>query len=274
MAKIKSLFETSLIGIVFGFVAAISFIVFKPLFTAANSATRDGFQGAFMGAVFAFIFVRLGDALTRIYQRLAKNQSSLVRLQHHLNDCLGLTSDNIFIINEYMKIFENYHADIEEPKIFGNELHQLPIDKEIPLALTNLEFVNDMYSYQESIRKLNNSMATANRIVNQTTTSFVQGHIAHKTYAANINHYKNTMTTIKAFLEAIKKDTLQLYASARVQSKDNPFLSKIIQQAFKHEFTTKQREQVAKEIQKVEREISSIAATSRAKISDIQDGRY
>jgi hypothetical protein len=130
MQKLRTIVEISLTAIVFGFVAAISFIVFKPLFTATNSATRDGFQGAFMGALFAFIFVRLGDALTRIYQRLTKNQTALVRLQHHLNDSLNLISDDIYIIDLYLKIFDGYGPDIEEPRIFGNELHALPVDKE------------------------------------------------------------------------------------------------------------------------------------------------
>lgn len=274
MQKIRKIAEVSLAAIIFGFVAAISFIAFKPLFTAANSSTRDGFQGAFMGAVFAFIFVRLGDALTRIYQRLTKNQTALVRLQHHLNDCLNLISDNIYIINLYLKIFDGYGPDVEEPRIFGNELHALPIDKELPLSLTNIEFINELYSLQVEFRKLNDSMATSNRIINQTTAAFIQKHIDHRTYAANISHYRQTMIDIKSFLNASKTDIIKILAAARVQSKEEPFLSRVIQQVLKNEYTKKQRELIAKEIEKLDAEISEIGQQSRAKIQSIQEGLY
>ena len=64
------------LGIVFGFVAYITAQVFHSLWDGTDAKPREMFFGAFVGAVFAFIFVRLGEALTRIYERKARLQCS------------------------------------------------------------------------------------------------------------------------------------------------------------------------------------------------------
>src|SRR4051812_269798 len=70
---------------------------------AWKGSDRDAFRallGAFAGAFFAFLFVRFGDGLKKVYERKEKHHTSLVRLQHYFNECLSITADNEFIADD------------------------------------------------------------------------------------------------------------------------------------------------------------------------------
>lgn len=270
----KKLAEIVAISLTAGFVAASGFAVFSHLFSATGMMARTGFYGAFMGAFFAFLFVRLSDALRKIYDRRAKHHNALVRLQHHFNDCLNIIGDNIYIIDTFFQIFDKYDSDAKERKVFQNELHEVPIDPELVVALANVELVNEIYTIHVELRKLNDSMNTANRIITNVTNSFVSGQINHSTYAANINHCKSSMSDLRKFSIAAKCDVIQACAAVRVLSRDAPFLIRGIRFLMPRRYTRTQRNAIEREKESLEREIDDIARKSRERINAVGEGRY
>lgn len=86
-----------------------------------NQLLTQGFS-AFAGAFFAFLFLRLAEFLSKIYQRQVKHYNSLVILETQLNELGGIIHDNIYLI----PFFRNA---ITSGNIYFSKLRQLPIDR-------------------------------------------------------------------------------------------------------------------------------------------------
>lgn len=119
--------------------------------------------GAFSGAFFAYLFVRFGDALKKVYDRKEKNHSALVRLQHLFNDCLNTTSDNVFVADGCVSVFTDARMSSEGVPIYMNSFNQYQINTDLVVQLTNIEFLNDVFSLNVKLRKMNSSLETLDR---------------------------------------------------------------------------------------------------------------
>jgi len=97
--------ETILLAIILGFIASVIFWIFHELFFVTNTIVRDNLVGVFMGAFFAFLFVRFGEVLSKIYNRHAINETALVRFEHHFNNCIDRISYNVSIIDTFFEFF-------------------------------------------------------------------------------------------------------------------------------------------------------------------------
>src|SRR5712691_6181689 len=94
-----------IVSLVAAILAASAVWVFWDAWKAVD---RDAFRAlvsAFAGAFFAYLFVKFADGFKKIYDRKEKNHTSLIRLQHYFNDCLNITSDNLFIAEDCIKVF-------------------------------------------------------------------------------------------------------------------------------------------------------------------------
>lgn len=155
-----------------------------------------------------------------------------------------------------------------------NQLHPVPIEQDLVISLTNLELINQIYALHAELRKLNESLDTANRVFAETRRSFIEGHIDHSTYAANINNFKSSMEDLRKFSRAAMKDITSAFAATRVLLKDDDPLSRLIRVFLSKSYTESQRKKIPEEIQKLEGEISKISEESRVRISAIDEETY
>ena len=271
---IKKIMETILFAIIFGFIASVIFWVFHELFFATNTTVRDNLSGAFMGAFFAFLFIRFGEVLSKIYNRHAINETALIRFEHHFNDCLDRISDNISIIDIFSNLFNGYTPDTTKIRLFGNELHLLIIEKDSLFSLKNIELINDIFTLNIHLRKINDSMDTLNRMMDQTKKAFIEKQIDHATYAIHIESFKPKLEEIRKFLLAVQKDAIDILATIRVLIKDKQFLSRIIIFSMSRHFKKKQTKQIIAEKKKLIDEINSVASTDGIRIDAVRKDNY
>lgn len=99
----------------------------------------QGFS-AFAGAFFAFLFLRLAEFLSKVYQRQVKHYNSLVILETQLNELGGIIHDNIYLI----PFFRNA---ITSGNIYFSKLRQLPIDRSHYENLHDIDLINDLFSF-------------------------------------------------------------------------------------------------------------------------------
>ena len=64
--RVQTAIEVILLAVIAAFVSSVALIVFVDLFWTADPKSSEAFRGAFRGAFFAFISLRIGDALTAI----------------------------------------------------------------------------------------------------------------------------------------------------------------------------------------------------------------
>jgi len=258
--------EITLLAIIFGFIMASVYVFF---YSAISGSDADSFKllsGAFFGAFYAFIFIRFGEVFTKVYERKAKHHNSLLRLQHYFNDCLTITSDNIFVADDFLRIFDDKVLSRKEPRIFFNIYHEYPIDKEFIIGLTNIEYINEIYSFNVGLKKLNDTLDASNRSYTEVRTAYIEKNIELETYIENVKGEKERCKQIKGFLLQTQIDTVHMFSIARVLSKYPPMLSKLIAFVSKTNYPANFESIVTQECDKLNSEIEKNSRESAKKI--------
>ncbi|MBI3527856.1 MAG: hypothetical protein HY067_07795 [Betaproteobacteria bacterium] len=240
---------------------------------AWQGSDREAFRallGAFSGAFFAFLFVRFGEGLKRIYERKEKHHTSLVRLQHYFNDCLNITGDNIFIVVNFLSVFDEKRLQSNDLPIFINRFHEYPIDRELVIGLTNLDFANDVYTLNVELRKLNDSLVTIDRSYARIAEAFISKKIDPAMYVANIRHSRGRYVEMREFLLQEKLDLIRLFASSNLLTKDAPFLVRVIRVLTKSSYSSRFKTDLPTEVKRVSAEIDAGAKNSRLRIEEVQ----
>jgi len=258
--------ETALFAIIFGFIAAPVYIFFSSALSGTDTNTFKSFAGAFYGAFFAFLFVRTGEGLTKIYERKSKHFNTLVRFQHYFNDCLNITGDNVFIADDYIRIFDDRTLAKKEPRVFFNVFHEYPIDSELLIGLTNIDFINEVYTLNVELRKLNDTMHAIDRSYDQIRRAFVEKNIDLDTYILNVKEEKLRYFEVKKFLLETKSDLVRLYSISRILTKSSPLLSRVITRLSRSKYPVDIENQVKEEMKKLNIEIEKNAEISAEKI--------
>lgn len=258
--------ELLLSVIIFGFISFGTFFVFSELVTRQNSKFIENFQGAFVGAFFAFIFVRIADALNKIYERHAKNNKALIAFEHQFNDMGGIIYDNIYTIDTFLDFLHEIESNPKIPILFSGSLHKIPINKEMILDLVNLDFINDLDSYNLRTRKMNDSILTFNDAYQQIKASFLENQTNNTTYTHNVLGLKSTVILLKGFLNQLLEDTAVIGAKNRLLSNDVSYFSRIVLLTFRKKYPKNFMQEVDKEVHKLKSEIEQVGKESQERI--------
>lgn len=227
---------------------------------------------AFSGAFFAYLFVRFGDALKKVYDRKEANHTALFKLQHYFNDCLSTTSDNVFIVDNCVNVFTNARMASEEVPIYMNSFHQYQINKDLVVQLTNVEYLNEVFSLNVSLRKTNDSLATLDSTYSQLRDSYFAKTIDVKTYKANALRYRDRCIEIKGFLMQTKDDLIRLLAVANILMQDRPFLARVILALVRTKYPKNFDIRLQVETERIIAEIEALGEASAKRIHKAQAG--
>ncbi len=227
-------------------------------------------MGAFAGAFFAYLFVRFGDAMKKIYDRKEKNHTSLVRLQHYFNDCLNTSSDNLYIANDCIRIFSEARLTSGGHPIYMNVFHQYQIDGELMIGLTNLDLINEMASLNTALKKLNNSLATIDRAYGQIRDAFIAKTISETDYLANARLTRDRCIQVRPFLSHTQDDLVRLFAVVQLLLKNPPFLVRITQTLVRTKYPKGFEALLAQETAKVKAGMEAIAQSSEQRIREAE----
>lgn len=257
------------VAIIFAFVAAFAFNIFGELFFHTNDKVTDSFYGAFLGAFFAFLFVRISDVLTRLYDRQTKNYNTLIQFEHHLNKCLGLIGENFFIVKDFKRVFSEPRKPNEPTRLYRNEFSQIPLEYELLPALTNIDLVNELFLYNGSIRKLNGTMENLAKVYDTMRAALLEGKTTEDNYYRNVARLLEGFDVLDRFLNASAEETDKLVATIRVLMHDRPFLASVMRWTTKTRYAKSFAKRQSKEIETVKRERKEILESSEKKIREI-----
>jgi len=270
--KLESMAEIFLVTILVVLGVAVAGALVWYSFIQIQPGLLEGFFGAFMGAFFAFLFVRLADVLTRIHERKSKNRTALVILQHHFNDCLLTIGDDIYICDEYLKYYEQLVKDKQHVSVFANDFQPvLNLRDHLP-KLLNLDFINELSVFTAHIKKLNDSMGTMSKMISQINSALVEGRLNKEDFILNSANIKQQVLTLKAFLEASLNELQMLYATCRVLTKDETMVSRLMRIFTNSRYTEKQKLDIRLELAKLRAELTESDEQSGARIEKITSG--
>jgi len=244
--------------------------VFWDAWKATDLEAFRALIGAFAGAFFAYLFVRFGDAMKKVYDRKEKNHTSLVRLQHYFNDCLNTTSDNLYIANDCIRIFAEARLTSGDHPIYMNVFHQYQIDVEFMIGLTNLDLINEMASLNAGLKKLNASLATIDRAYGQIRDAFISKTISETDYLANARLMRDRCAQVRPFLSQTQKDLVRLFTVAQLLLKNPPFLVRITQALVRTKYPKGFEALIEHETAKVKAGMDAIAQASEQRIREAE----
>lgn len=216
--------------------------------------------GAFAGAAFSFLFIRIADALTKIYERQAKHYNALVRLQLVLNfnlNAIFLNRRNITKFSEVLKKTKKENIITINPNKFGK---LLLLDKYIS-DLYYPELINELFQFNINLHKTNQDIS----VPNETYLNFAKECYQNKefdTYVHNLQLLVNDMSDLESYLNHLDQKTIELIAKLRVLAKKKPLFTKIMFTIISTKFPKKFTEKVEKEKAVLLQEIEEISTKS------------
>jgi hypothetical protein len=219
---INNVFIAILVLIIFSFVSVTSFYLFKKIFI--DSSVEDIYDGmsAFMGAFFAFLFVRLGIILDKIREREKEVFNEYVFLGRYLNGALITLNDNISLMNALFK-------SLKSGEIFVSRLKVLPLRDEALMKLTDLNYINKLFSLTADFKRLNDDIETVNNWNNELKTALIQNHINFEKYKSEAARFAQEIEVIKKYSEDLLNNRIpEVLAEDRIYlSKNKTILGKI-----------------------------------------------
>jgi len=211
------------------FVAGGMFTLAMNLFGAVDDRYSNAATGAFMGAFFAFLFVRLGEFWSAYSNRIAKGHSALVQLELLLNSNLGVIDDNIYVIDDFVELYNKYESPSAPAAfVWANRLVEIPMVGDLVSQPTNIDLINELFSLNTGYRKLNDSMITTNMGYAETKAAFISKNMDADNYQLNLARLRDRLIEIKLFLKHEFDRTIRVYSAARVLAKRRTVLGYVM----------------------------------------------
>lgn len=222
----------------------------------------QGFS-AFAGAFFAFLFLRLAEFLTKIYQRQVKHYNSLVILETQLNELGGVIYDNIYLIPFFRKA-------ILTGNIYFSKLRPLPFDKSHYENLYDIDLINDLFSFNYQLRKLNDDIDGFTDGYADIKNAYIQHNIDKQDYLINAQISAEILTTLEVFQKDMVEHTVRLMAKVRLMSKkDVPLGTRIMRWFIHTSGSSLKKNEIEKEAKKLYEEIEETKTKSQKEIEEI-----
>lgn len=259
---LKTILYSILLAIIFAFFFIFTWKIFDRIFFMQSDYNIQ-FLSAFAGAFFAFLFIRIGDGLAKIYERAVKHYNGLVKLEYLLNTYLNEINDNIFIL-------DSFKNTISKGGMCLDEFKALPVNDELLIELNNIELIRELFDLNVTINKLNRSMATVSRIYTELRLSHLDKKNNLQTFNFNIRGVLKNIDLLIISFNDLDIKTIRCLSKARIRaSKDRPFFTKISQYISNIDSGIKEGE-LSNEIIKLRKEIEQVREKSQKELDGLK----
>jgi hypothetical protein len=226
---------------------------------------------AFMGAFFAFLFVRIGEMLSKLYDRQVKNYNGLIEIEYFCIENIDTVANNIKIIEDINSILIPALA-MNQPVVCMNRLHTLIFIEDILFKLNSIDFINKLLSFKIDLGRINSDINMLNDMSDDFKNSLVEGRINFETYKINMQSFLKKLNEFKKFLKSVEKDMVGIAGCAKILAQQRkPLFTKVIHLiCCKRAFSASFDKKVAAEIIQIEKDRAENSKKSKEKIDGIQ----
>lgn len=153
---------------------------------------------SFLGAFFAFLFIRFADWLKEKHEIKKKNIRSLLKIQFICNENSNSINNTVFSIDQINRVIKESKERLQVP-LAGNRLEKMILEKDVLLDLLNQDFINDFFSYNATIEKHNEDVVAFNELHDSLKMAFISKKIDSENYWENIERLKSNLEVFKKF---------------------------------------------------------------------------
>ena len=249
----KDIIQGILVIIIFSFVFIVSGFIFQEIFfNQSLSFIREGF-GAFLGAFFAFLFIRLGEFFSKLYKRKVDSFNEYVFLDRVLNEHLVNAQNNVYTADTVLKILKDGDVAINKFTMFS-------IPRDSTMKINNIEFINDIFSYNIDLMKVNNDMERLNEWYQELKMALLQENIKHDQYTMFIQEVVKGVELMKKYNYYLINDKIiDISAKNRILiQKEKIFITKIFEKTLGNYKKRIQKKELEKERNILKKEIEIV----------------
>jgi len=249
------------------FFLVITVVAFKFSFNIVPDINKNIFQngiGAFFGAFFAFVFLRLSDWVSLKRKENISHFNSLVMIERHLNRVISCLEKNI--LN-----FQGNIEALESMKLLTWSSHTIPYNFELADELKNIDFVNDYFTFTLDLETMNNDFNTMKSMYDEVKGLFIDRKISPDVYQDNVAFCVNRMREISKFIHSYQEKAIQLTAKARILQKENKNWSFLFGAFPKRHYGKNFEKELEKEKDILNEEIETVSKKSQEEIDKIKE---
>jgi len=155
--------------------------------------TNDGqaqFWGAFFAALFSLITLAIVGSVRSYFSRKAKHYNGLVVLSTKLNRHIARIYDLVYTLEGFLKTHESGGISLNDPTALKIE----PIGDYS--AFLDVDLINDLFSYDHGIERLNDDVA----IIGSSYSQLRSSHFKHELSAAEFSSVLHNLPQDMRFL--------------------------------------------------------------------------
>ncbi|RJQ29988.1 hypothetical protein C4571_00030 [Candidatus Parcubacteria bacterium] len=265
----KTIFSYIAYAIIFAFVFVYATFLFQKIFIESSSEYVVGSTSAFMGAFFAFLFVRLGDTFNAFYQRQIKHYNALVKLELYLHNTMYLMEHNDFVANDYKSTFEEAR-NLKKIIINPHEFNLFPVAEELQLELFGKEVINMLLSFTFRLKSVNADLKSTIGFYSDLKQNCISRNDIG-TYLENIKVIEQRSEVIKTYFSGLREEGIKLICETRVQLKRKPVMTSIVFAVMRMEYKPATDSELKKEKEKLLSEQATLKQEGQEKMHDLQE---
>ncbi len=235
-------------GVFFG---GAFFCIYK-LFISPDYQFLTNALGAFMGAFFAFTFVRITDFLKAIRDRRKSHLNGLVEVERLFNEHLASISDNLFIAPDFCAV-------VRSGGVHPFGFRPLRVERTIYSQLHNKQLLNKLFQFDDGVRKVNMDLDSLRDLYLGLRQGLMEGRLTNQAYQENGDFLARNVEELSKFIERLKSEALEILAISRIRCRsDKPLLTRIERFFLPGLESTPEPATVEKEIARIVREQTPI----------------
>jgi hypothetical protein len=226
--------------------------------------------GAFAGAFFAFLFLRLAEGLKSLYDRKCRHHHGLIKLEYQGNMLLDAIGCNEYEIDQIIQSFE-LGEKTGQITIPANRPVPFQFDEQVLYDLANIEMINEVLSYSVQIKRFNSDIAGIVSLYDLFKTALLQGNLSKENYIRNYAICVSKFKELRAHLAAFETRTKRLVAMAVVRARcDRPILNRLLHLSIRTRHERSFETAVTKHLTQQEKDIQMVRERSRREIERVR----
>lgn len=226
--------------------------------------------GAFAGAFFAFLFLRLAEWLKSLHDRKVRHYDALLKLEYQGNMLLDAIACNLYDIDQIILSVEESQktGDIMIP---GNRPVPFEFDDGVLYDLANLDMVNEVLYYKCKIKRLNGDIANLVAGQDLFTRALLEGKLTKENYMRDSANCVSKFSLLRAHLSAFEAKTKRLVAESVVRaSRDRSFWRRHLSFSIRRQHERSFEATVTKHLAQLDKDIQMVEERSRKEIEQAQ----
>jgi hypothetical protein len=242
-------------GVSIGLVVSVTAVLVDNLVVNQSPTYVQGLVGAFMGAFFAFLFIRLGETLTRIGRRRLEHHNALVDLEHSLNDAMNLYQENIQLTGGAILRCDLLASEAPFPAILPFVYSKFAVQKEALPRLTNIGLTNEVFGLNVDMRRINATVDVFQEGMARLEAWAADGKLGQEHYREAPGMLRGELADFQKVLAAGFDRTVNALALVRLLSRNRPLFLRLMALLTKSRLSSRQIAMKDAEVAKIHEEI-------------------